>query len=597
MARVCGSCDDRLIEDSVISKCAGNTAFFLSLAFAAAGGCSPLRPTFMGSTQPSAGTTGASTPHSGSSTHAQTLPALTASAQAVFATGGTSVSASVSSSENRLKVSPYIYGYNDISYYSPRTPASLTLRRYGGNRWTTYNWENNASNAGSDYGPHSSDGFLGSSTIPGEGVRSRVQSAQNGNNASLITVPVLDYVAADKLGNVTEVASSTSTRWISNQMTSPAAPSQTPSTSDRVVYQNEFVSFVERTFPSAHSDPQREIFYSLDNEPGLWSDTHPMLHPNPTRYDEMATRTVHAARMIKNIAPRAQVFGAVTYGFYEMENLQDAPDAAGRNYIDFILSTWRQAEVSAGQRLVDVLDIHWYPEARSTDNVRVTTVNTSNPSNAVVDARLQTPRSLWDPTYSETSWIRDYVGGPIQLLTTLKQRIARHYPGTKIAITEYDYGGLSHISGGLTQADVLGVFAREGVFAATHWNESSRNNAAYLDGAFDLYVNYDGALGKVGDVSVKAVTTDNANLSIFAFASDLNSELQIIAINKSRNPLSVDIPITHSVQLNRADVYQLNSLSTRPVVAGTVAVQANRLKYSLPPLTATTFALSVNGIQ
>lgn len=561
-----------------------NIGFLYSLTLAIGSGC-----TIVTSSPPPT--------HPKTAPQASPLPALTPSALAVISTGGTAVTASVDSSASRLRVSPYIFGYNDISYYVPRSPGSLTLRRYGGNRWTTYNWENNASNAGVDYGPNMSDGNLSSSSVPGDAVRSRVQRAHTGNNAALITVPILDYVAADKAGVVSEVASTTSTRWMPNSMISPSAPLLRPVTTDRAVYQNEFVNFIESTFPYAHSDPNREIFYSLDNEPGLWGSTHPLLHPNPTRYEEMATRTISAGRMIKAAAPTAMVFGAVAYGFYEMENLQDAPDAGGRNYFDFILDSWRIAETNYGQRVVDAIDFHWYPEARSTDNVRVSAVNTLSPSDAVVDARLQSPRSLWDPSYSETSWIRNYLGGPIKLLTTLKQRIASRYPGTKIAITEYDYGGLAHISGGLAQADVLGIFAREGVYAATHWNESSRGAAPYLDGAFDLFVNYDGAAASVGNTSIRAVTTDNANLSIFAFASDTDENtLNVIAINKSRSALAITVPITHSVALNRADVYQLNSNDTRPVVAGTVQVQNNVLRYSLPPLTGTTFVLSTRTI-
>src|SRR5207244_6276024 len=47
-------------------------------------------------------------------------------------------------------ISPYIYGTN---FYSGNTAPqpNFTFDRAGGNRWTAYNWENNYSNAGSDY--------------------------------------------------------------------------------------------------------------------------------------------------------------------------------------------------------------------------------------------------------------------------------------------------------------------------------------------------------------------------------------------------------------------------------------------------------------
>ena len=67
-------------------------------------------------------------------------------------------------------ISPYIYG---INFYSGVTgaPPQLTFDRAGGNRWTAYNWETNASNAGSDY-LYENDDYLSSSTVPAEAVRS-----------------------------------------------------------------------------------------------------------------------------------------------------------------------------------------------------------------------------------------------------------------------------------------------------------------------------------------------------------------------------------------------------------------------------------------
>jgi hypothetical protein len=41
------------------------------------------------------------------------------------------------------------------------------------------------------------------------------------------------------------------------------------------------------------------------------------------------------------------------------------------------------------------------------------------------------------------------------------------YPGTRLAITEYNWGGLDGLNGALAQADVLGIFGREGLALAT----------------------------------------------------------------------------------------------------------------------------------
>ena len=63
-----------------------------------------------------------------------------------------SVSYSINTETGQAPISPYIYGYN----FDHVTGDNLTVRRMGGNRLTGYNWENNFSNAGSDW-QHYSD--------------------------------------------------------------------------------------------------------------------------------------------------------------------------------------------------------------------------------------------------------------------------------------------------------------------------------------------------------------------------------------------------------------------------------------------------------
>jgi hypothetical protein len=93
----------------------------------------------------------------------------------------------------------------------------------------------------------------------------------------------------------------------------------------------------------------------------------------------------------------------------------------------------KTAEQTAGKRVLDVLDIHWYSEAEG-GGVRITA---DNDTAAVVAVRVQAPRSLWDPTYDEGSWITQpwFRNGAVALIPWLRDKIAARYPGTKIAIT------------------------------------------------------------------------------------------------------------------------------------------------------------------
>lgn len=105
---------------------------------------------------------------------------------------------------------------------------------------TAYNWENNASNAGNDY-QYQNDGYLSASNTPGEAVRGLVETAHGSGAAALLTVPIVDYVAADKNGggDIRNSANYQTTRLKANKAAKGSAFSTTPDSTDANVYQDE----------------------------------------------------------------------------------------------------------------------------------------------------------------------------------------------------------------------------------------------------------------------------------------------------------------------------------------------------------------------
>ncbi len=150
---------------------------------------------------------------------------------------------------NKHAISPYIYGLN---FYSGNAgaPPHLTFDRDGGNRWTAYNWETNASNAGSDY-LYENDNYLSSSTMPAEAVRSFIASDQAGGMASLITVQMQGLVAGDENGPVSTTNPPDLTRFkqvvFKKSMQSAVPFTVTPPTSDNFVYMDEFCTHLIRS--------------------------------------------------------------------------------------------------------------------------------------------------------------------------------------------------------------------------------------------------------------------------------------------------------------------------------------------------------------
>jgi hypothetical protein len=486
-----------------------------------------------------------------------------------------------------MPISPYVYGTN-INDWAGRSRGQR-LGRLGGNRWTAYNWETNASNAGADF-QHQNDAFLGGGETPGEAVRPHVARAFAAGASMVVTVPIAGYVSADKApgGDVSRTPDWLSARFHESRPSKGSGFSYPPNTGDRVVYQDEFVAWLESAV-DARRDPARTIFYSLDNEPDLWASTHPRIRPaGAVTYAELVDRTTAFASAIKAVAPEALVFGPVSYGWAGFARLQSAPDSGGRDFLDFYLAALREAESRARRRLVDVLDLHWYPEARG-GGVRITEASGAPD---VAAARVQAPRSLWDPGYVETSWISQDAGvGAIRLLPRMRDKIAARYPGTRLAITEYNYGGGEHVSGAIAQADVLGIFGREQVFAGALWDLGG--GGRFIDAAFAAYCNYDGALSRFGDTAVAAATSDVQASSVYASVdAGRDDRMVVVAINKSTGPTTADLVISHPVELTRGQSFQITA-ATPAVVRGPALAPAarNSFRLELPASSVTTLVL------
>lgn len=497
------------------------------------------------------------------------------------------VSARIDVDSVRAPISPYIYGSNQ-----DRSGSRWTVRRWGGNRTTGYNWETNASNAGADW-YHSSDLYLvtnaglpaSDAEIPGSVLRHQHQGSLDMGSESIITIPMAGYVAADANGEVSAAETAPSSRWVPVESAKDAPFTTDPDLEDGRVYMDEMVNFLVQEFGGAAAGGVR--WYSLDNEPALWAHTHPRIHPDPVGAGELINRTVALASAIKDVDPDAGILGPALYGMTAFESLQDAPDwgqvGAGYDwFVDYYLTEMREAEVATGRRLLDVLDVHWYPEARG--DHRITDPAATTPAD--IAARLQAPRTLWDPTYTEDSWIGQWRGDYLPILPRLTAAIDEHYPGSGLAITEYDYGGGATISGGLAQADVLGAFGRYGVDVATLWGIGPEDG--YQAAGFHLYRDYDGAGGAFGSTSVAADSDDRDNLSIWAAIEEDGATLHVVLINKStEGGLELDLEIDAAVAYTGGLAWGFGPDS--PAIIRRQAVESmsgNAFSYRLPALTA-----------
>jgi mannan endo-1,4-beta-mannosidase len=508
-------------------------------------------------------------------------------------------------SKNQQPISPFLFGVNAANGLDDSNDMDMNVevRRQGGNRLTGYNWENNASNAGQD-SKHSNDNWLISisgiqddkSEEPGILMTAMHEKSLAMKCQSVVTIPMAGFVAADKNGEVTVEETAPSARW---KMVKPFKRknfSLKPDVSDDAVYTDEMVHFLVTKFGMANTSKGIQ-FYALDNEPALWRSTHPRLHPAKPTCKEMFTKSIEFSAAVKSVDKYAQILGGVFYGYSEHNNMQNASDwyqikKGYTSYTEAFLDKMKKASDSVGYRLVDILDFHWYPEATGVNNEGKSERICEGGGNdeKVAYARMQAPRSLWDTTYVEKSWITQD-NKAIALLPMLKKSIDAFNPGTKIALTEFDYGGGDHISGGIAMTDAFGIFATNGVYMANYWKETT----GYAAAAFRIFRNYDNKKSTWGDVLVKSTTSDIVNSSVYASYSKSDSTvIHLVLINKNpKESIKGEFKLNTSGNIKEGTAYQFTSDNPEIKKKGLVASfeTNNSFVYTLPPLSVTHLVL------
>jgi hypothetical protein len=522
----------------------------------------------------------------------------------------------VDASQRLRPISPLIYGLagGSAALEKQVRPA---LMRWGGNPSSRYNWRlGNAWNAARDW--EFRNGNYGSSApddrVPSGVADKTVIANQAAGAATLLTIPALGWVAKDdnndsrsldvpKGGGPALPGSAVGAiagydPSVNRTRTSvPSASRPSGAAAAGAVFQSEWVQhLVQRFGDAAHGGVQ---YYAIDNEPDLWDGTQTDVHPAQMSYASMVATFVDYATAIKEVDPAAQVTGPVLSGwtgFYYSaldrgtDNFGSSPDRkahGGTPFLPWWLAQVRKHDEQAGKRTLDVVDVHWYPQGGE-----YTAGGTDPKMNAL---RLRSTRSLWDPTYVDESWIgktwdEHTVQGVVRLIPRLHEWVGANYPGTKIAITEWNWGADDTPNGALAIAEVLGIFGREGVDLAAYWTAPKDGSPGAV--AFQAYRNYDGEGGQFGSTALAAATTDDDRLSCYGSLDSVGGVVTAVVLNKDASaPAPVSIQVTNFTAVSVAG-YQYAGTVNALKPLGSLTLDSGRLALALPPSSITVLRFS-----
>ncbi len=491
-------------------------------------------------------------------------------------------------------ISPLIYGMNAYSM-SPQLQATLhvPVDRWGGDAVTRYNWKLDLWNAANDW--YFETDVNQNTKYPDTSMfNTQFERDRQYGSMTIATVPLIGWTtkrvkgcgfSVRKYGPQAKVDPNNPDCGLGVRPDGKSITGNDPLDTSMPINQSfvgDWVKYLVGRYGAASAGGVK--LYALDNEPEYWSEVHKDVHPEPMTYDELTLEGIAYARAIKAADPTAEVTGPVISDFYDYfysrKDLMSgwrtgACHCQAGNPVDrkahgdvpllaYYLQKMKEASTTDGRRLLDYVDIHTYFAGKGVEFAPAG-------DTAVQAARLNGTRAFWDPSYTDPQYRDPNVRSrtappyPLEIIPMLKRLVAANYPGTKTAITEYNWGGQESVNGALAQAEILGIFGREGLDMATLWGPPDPVTQRPGVLAFQFFQSYDGMGNGFGDKSLKATSGDEGRLAVYAARRSSDGAMTVLVLNKTFGALlsAVSLQATATV----AQVFQLSDVNSRNIVA------------------------------
>ncbi len=556
----------------------------------------------------------ATVPTAGAAVISSTVAAPATSTAAAPATAGAGPALSVdATATGEHAISPDIYGIN----FAPAALAGeidLPVDRWGGDSSDTYNYLIGADNTGADYYfENVSDCWTAAlNYCSGDkkntvfAYRDQIAQDRSTGTTTLLNLPLVGYVANSAPVTQPLPCSYPVSEYPTQDSFDPYDPTCGDGLDDGVVipgspaidgryagtaFDRGWVESLVKQYGTAANGGVG--IYELGNEPSLWGQTHSDFHPKAETAAELWDKSRAVATAVKDVDPSAQVLGfsewgwpgyfcseADTYGNGCGESgCTTSPDCAHHGDLpmaEWYLQQFARYDKLTGVRHLDYFDVHYY--AQGGDSPDVT-------------------RSLWDPTYTDPSWIDT----DIDLIPRMKCWIdgyqpglcpnsPGYYPGTKIAISEYNLSvaGVSDATNAIIEADTLGIFAREGVDLATRW--ALPTDGALVDDAFLMYRDYDGQGSKFGDTWIPSTSADQSQLAVYGAQRSSDGAYTILVLNKTNAPLTSPLTLTGIANSGTAQTWQWTGAAITQLPGGT-PIASNVITATYPAMSMTMYVI------
>ena len=515
----------------------------------------------------------------------------------VFDTSAQDVQISVDVTQDRRPVSPYLYGKND----SPGQPGSpLTaadwqrfrdaglrmMRTLGGNNGTKYNWQKKLSSHPDWYNNVYANDWDYAQTA----LQQNLPGVQ-----SMWAFQLIGKVADNSNHNFDDWGYNRSNWWSGVGQNLAGGGTLNPNGEKALVAGNPALYLTDSDPATSTAildhwispdslalDRTQFRYWSMDNEPEIWEGTHDDVMPSQLAAEDFMQRYFAYAKAARARFPEIKLTGPVPANEWQWFNYPKAINVGGRSYpwLEYFIKRVGEEQARTGIRLLDVLDIHYYPGASAPADVVQLHRTFFDETYVSPDANgVKTVNGGWDPSINReyvfgrcAAWMDTYLG-------------AGH--GVTFGLTEIDIPVKNAPLASVWYASTLGEFMRHGVEIFTPWS--------WQPGMWEvmhLFSRYN------GDTAVRAASSAETTVSAYATTRTTTGDLTVILVNRALSGTTTTTTELTGTALS-GGTYQTLQLADLPatetfvsradnaLVADTVSLSNRRFTLTLPPLSVT----------
>lgn len=329
-------------------------------------------------------------------------------------------------------------------------------------------------------------------------------------------------------------------------------------------------------------------YWNMDNEPEIWGSSHDDVMPAQLPAEDFMQRYFTVAKKARTYYPAIKLVGPVVANEWQWYNWNNKPIVAnGRNYpwLEFFIKRIAEEQKATGIRLLDVLDIHFYPETAVSEEI-VQLHRVFFDRNYVYPGAngVKNVNGSWDTSQNKeyilarvNDWLDKYLG-------------ANH--GVTLGVTEIGIQGTDPNVTAVWYASTMGEFMKNGVEIFTPWSWKTG-----MWEALHLFSRYNKT------ISVKGASSHETLVSAYPNINAAQDSMTVVLVNRSINASQSTILRFDNFVLNgqEAKTLTLKSLPTaetfishtqNALSESRTAILNNNVSITLAPLSVTSIQLT-----